>query len=88
MEERGFTISSVVSKRLFLATLGSTTSSSGGKILPNVFLSSETTRCVGPQLVLNPKGSVKISIVQKALLYKGIVGNVCGKGVINIVFPP
>ena len=33
----GFTISSVVSKRLFLATLGSMTSSSGGKILPNVF---------------------------------------------------
>ena len=69
--ERGFTISSVVSKRLFFATLGSMTSSSGGKILPNVLLSSGTTRCVGPQLVLNPKGSVKINIVQKALfLYK------------------
>ena len=50
------------------------------------FLSFETTRCVGPQLVLNPKGSVKISIVQKALLYKGIDGNVCAKGVINIIF--
>jgi len=52
-----FTISSLVSKRLFLATLGSMTFSTGDKILPNVFLSSGTAKCVGPQLVLNPKGS-------------------------------